>query len=38
MLFEMQEAEAAGTMSFDMAGQDGRRKHPQCLMPFDIVK
>jgi hypothetical protein len=32
------EVEAAGTTSFDVAGQDGRRKHPQRSMPFDMAK
>ena len=38
MLFEMRGAEAAGSTSFDVAGQDGRGKHPQRLMPFDMAK
>jgi len=38
ILFEMRGVEAAGTTSFDIAGQDGRRKHPQRSMPFDMAK
>ena len=34
----MQGAEAADTMSFDMAEQNDRRKHPQCFISFDMVK
>jgi len=39
MLFEMRGgAEAAGSTSFDVAGQNGRGKHPQRSMPFDMAK
>ena len=38
MLFEMRGVEAVGTASFNMARQDGRRKHPQCSMLFGMAK